>query len=181
MSESLRKTAPVQISSGPPGRRVSLRDRVKQWEGFDGRPYPDPYRGADHAATLKGVVAQGVSIGYGCRLPLTETEASILFQHRWHGAEDGMLRIIGDRGRVDVVREQDARQRRCARAAGPLGSARRHHADGGRGVMDYDEAIEEIRGIVDEAGEGHDEPYDALQAVLLVLVRLGLCDQPEGD
>ena len=75
---------------------TSLRDRVKQWEGFDGMPYPDPYRGADHASTLAGLVAQGVSIGYGCRLPLTEPEADILFAHRWRGAENGMLRIIGD-------------------------------------------------------------------------------------
>ena len=73
----------------------TLRDRVKRWEGFDGMPYPDPYHGADHAATLAGLVAQGVSIGYGCRLPLTEAEASILFSHRWYGAEDGMLRISG--------------------------------------------------------------------------------------
>ena len=48
-------------------------------------------------------------------------------------------------------------------------------------MNDYDEAIEEIRGMVSEEGDGRD-PYDVLQDVLGVLVRLGLADQPEeGD
>ena len=46
--------------------------------------------------------------------------------------------------------------------------------------MNYDEAIEEIRGMVDEEGDGRD-PCDVLQDVLRVLVRLGLADEPEGD
>ena len=60
----------------------TLRDRIKRHEGLRLEPYQDSLG--------------NWTIGYGCRLPLTDTEIEAIFELRYDAADDALDRILND-------------------------------------------------------------------------------------